>query len=103
MTRPYIVTKQIESALINAGRPPVDLELRSPAVNDNNQEEPDIIRLSSDHYLTVEVFHPDKPMEFTVSLNEAMHSGGDVLIDSWIVDGMHLDGISQIINAISDI
>jgi hypothetical protein len=101
MTRPYIVTKQLEAALKSASRPPVDLELRGPAVNANNQEEPDIIRLSSDHYLTVEEFQPDKPMEFTVSLNEAMHSGGDVLIDSWVVDGMRLDGISQIINAIS--
>jgi hypothetical protein len=103
MTRPYIVTKQIDAALKKAGRPPVQVELKDPTLTDNNQEEPDIIRLSSDYYLTVEVFHPDKPMEFTVSLNESMHSGGDVLIESWDVDGIRLDSISQIINAISDI
>jgi hypothetical protein len=103
MPRPYIVTKQLEAALINAGRPPAHVDLRGPTLTNNNQEEPDIIRLSSDYYLTVEVFHPDTPMEFTVSLNESMHSGGDVLIDSWVVDGMRLDSIGQIINTISDL
>ncbi|MFA0809516.1 hypothetical protein [Microbulbifer epialgicus] len=103
MTKPFIATGMIQAALIKAGMPPRSIELRDPDLRDDDSENPDIIRLVDDYYLAIEVNHPETPMEFSVTLNESMYSGGDVLSGSWVVDGMLAESLLPVIEAVKSL
>ncbi len=103
MTKPFIGTGMIRAALVSAELPPASVELHDSGLSIDDRENPDIIRLKDDYYLVVEVFHLDMPMEFSVSLNESMHSGGDVQHQSWVIDGMRAESVTPIIEAVKSL
>jgi hypothetical protein len=101
MTKPFIVTGQIEAALKTAGKTSI-VELREPGLSNHGEENPDIIRLGCDYYLAIEPDHPDTPMIFSVSLNESMYAGGDVLYKTWVVDGARKESITPVVDEIRE-
>ncbi len=103
MTKPFIGTGMIRAALGAAELPPASVELRDPGLSADDREKPDIIRLKDNYYLGVEVFDPNTPMKFSVSLNESMHSGGDVQHQSWVIDGMRAESVTPIIEAVKSL
>ncbi|CAN7750629.1 hypothetical protein [Duganella sp. LjRoot269] len=85
------VTDRIANALCSAGVAVRDIVRRT------HPQESDVLRLDDDYYVALGYDDFERAGIVHVSLDQSMHSGGDVEIDSWMVpDVSHGVAVAEI-------